>query len=132
MGEPEGGVKDEIRIKAYPVEELGGLLWAYLGPEPRPLVPDWELFSWKNGFRQIVKAEIPCNWFQCQENSIDPVHFEWTHSNWGIRLGGATGPSTPPHGKVDFIEFYYPFHYTRTPTPPSPDTPPRTAAPSSP
>src|SRR5204863_316956 len=51
---PEARLKDQIRIKAYPVEELGGLLWAYLGPEPRPLVPDWEFFSWKNGFRQIV------------------------------------------------------------------------------
>ncbi len=71
----------------------GGLLWAYLGPEPAPLVPDWEFFSWKNGFRQIVMAEIPCNWFQCQENSIDPVHFEWTHSNWSVRLAGK--PTAP-------------------------------------
>src|SRR5436190_2031153 len=106
-------LKDQIRIKAYPVEELGGLLWAYLGPEPRPLVPDWEFFSWKNGFRQIVLAEIPCNWFQCQENSIDPVHFEWTHSNWSVRLAGAAGPYTPQHVKVDFSEFDYGFQYKR-------------------
>ena len=38
-----------------------------------------------NGFAQIVFAEIPCNWFQCQENSIDPIHFEWTHNNWTER-----------------------------------------------
>jgi 5,5'-dehydrodivanillate O-demethylase oxygenase subunit len=92
---------------------LGGLLWAYLGPEPRPLVPDWEFFTWKNGFRQIVKAEIPCNWFQCQENSIDPVHFEWTHSNWSVRLAGANGPYTAQHVKVDFSEFDYGFQYKR-------------------
>jgi len=61
MAHPEARLKDEIRIKAYAVEERGGLLWAYLGPEPRPLVPDWEFFTWKNGFRQIVLAEIPCN-----------------------------------------------------------------------
>jgi 5,5'-dehydrodivanillate O-demethylase len=113
VAHPEARLRDEIRIKAYPVEELGGLLWAYLGPEPRPLVPDWEFFSWKNGFRQIVKAEIPCNWLQCQENSIDPVHFEWTHSNWSIRLGGATGAYAPQHVKVDFSEFEYGFQYKR-------------------
>ena len=113
MAHPERRLRDEIRIKAYPVEELGGLLWAYLGPEPRPLVPDWEFFSWPNGFRQIVLAEIPCNWFQCQENSIDPVHFEWTHSNWSIRLDGRTGPYTPRHLKVDFSEFEYGFQYKR-------------------
>jgi 5,5'-dehydrodivanillate O-demethylase len=82
-------------------------------PEPRPLVPDWEFFSWPNGFRQIVKAELPCNWFQCQENSIDPVHFEWTHSNWSVRARRATGPYTPQHVKVDFSEFEYGFQYKR-------------------
>jgi 5,5'-dehydrodivanillate O-demethylase oxygenase subunit len=113
LAHPDSRLKDEIRIKAYPVEQLGGLLWAYLGPEPRPLVPDWEFFSWPNGFVQIVKAEIPCNWFQCQENSIDPVHFEWTHSNWSVRLGGAAGPYTPQHLRVDFNEFDYGFQYKR-------------------
>ena len=103
-------LKDEIRIKAYPVEELGGLLWAYLGPEPRPLVPDWEFFSWPNGFRQIVMAEIPCNWFQCQENSIDPVHFEWTHSNWSVRLGGAHRPlhAAAPQGRFQRVRVRLP------------------------
>jgi len=113
MAHPDTRLKDEIRIKAYPVEALGGLLWAYLGPEPRPLVPDWEFFSWPNGFVQVVKAVIPCNWLQCQENSIEPVHFEWTHSNWSVRLGGATGPYTPQHLKVDFSEFEHGFQYKR-------------------
>ena len=42
----------------------------------------------RNGFREIVLADVPCNWFQCQENSCDPVHFEWMHDNWGDRLRG--------------------------------------------
>ena len=62
----------------------GGILWAYLGPKPAPLVPDYD-FLVEPGYKQIVYAEIPCNWFQCQENSIDPVHFEWLHSNWTAR-----------------------------------------------
>ena len=28
--------RDSVKTDAYPVEELGGLLFAYLGPEPRP------------------------------------------------------------------------------------------------
>jgi 5,5'-dehydrodivanillate O-demethylase len=110
---PEAQLRAECAIKAYPVEALGGLLWAYLGPKPAPLVPNWEFFSWKNGFRQVVISEIPCNWFQCQENSIDPVHFEWTHSNWSVRLKGKTGPYSPKHLKVDFSEFEYGFQYKR-------------------
>src|SRR5205814_10507640 len=32
-----------LKITAYGLEELGGLLWAYLGPDPRPLLPRPEL-----------------------------------------------------------------------------------------
>jgi 5,5'-dehydrodivanillate O-demethylase len=110
---PNSGFKDSIKIKSYPVEEKRGLLWAYLGPEPRPLVPNWEPFTWENGFVQIVFAEIPCNWFQCQENSIDPVHFEWMHENWSGRLRGEDGEYTPTHTKVGFDEFDFGFVYRR-------------------
>jgi 5,5'-dehydrodivanillate O-demethylase len=109
---PEARFKDRVRIKAYPVEAKAGLLWAYLGPPPAPLVPTWEPFTWGNGFVQIVFSEVPCNWFQCQENSIDPVHFEWLHSNWSRVLGGADGRS-PAHLKVGFEEFEYGFTYRR-------------------
>src|SRR5688500_19545290 len=46
-----------------------------VAPPSSTLFPYTTLFR-SNGFRQIVFAEVPCNWFQCQENSIDPVHFE--------------------------------------------------------
>src|SRR5215475_13813300 len=39
---PESRFKDTVRIKSYPVQEKAGLLWAYLGPDPAPLVPDWD------------------------------------------------------------------------------------------
>jgi 5,5'-dehydrodivanillate O-demethylase oxygenase subunit len=105
--------KDKVRIQSYPVQVHAGLIWAYLGPQPAPLVPDWEPFSWKNGFRQIVFAVVPCNWFQCQENSIDPVHFEWMHLNWSVRLRDDSGPYSAKHLKLDFEEFEYGFTYKR-------------------
>jgi len=60
-----------------------------------------------------VFAEVPCNWFQCQENSIDPVHFEWLHANWTRILRGGEGPKPPPHLKVGFDEFEHGFVYRR-------------------
>lgn len=37
-------LKHTIRHPSYPVEELGGLLFAYLGPpEKRPLLPRWDI-----------------------------------------------------------------------------------------
>src|SRR5262245_46228780 len=49
VASPDAHFKDKIRIKSYPVESHAGLVWAYLGPEPRPLVPNWEPFTWRNG-----------------------------------------------------------------------------------
>jgi 5,5'-dehydrodivanillate O-demethylase len=113
IANPKANYKDSIRIKSYPVQQKAGMLWAYMGPQPAPLLPDWEPFSWGNGFAQVVISELPCNWFQCQENSIDPVHFEWMHSNWKLRQTGATGPYAPTHMKVAFDEFEFGLTYKR-------------------
>lgn len=110
---PQARFRDKVSVKAYPVRAMAGLLWAYLGDAPAPDVPNYEPFTWENGFRQIVFAEIPCNWAQCQENSIDPVHFEWAHANWSVRLGGETGPYSPRHLKVGFEEFDHGLVYRR-------------------
>jgi 5,5'-dehydrodivanillate O-demethylase oxygenase subunit len=100
-------------LKAYQVREMGGLLWAYLGPRPAPELPVWEPFTWANGFREIVLADVPCNWFQCQENSCDPVHFEWMHDNWGARLRGGDSNAAAKHLKLKFEEFEHGFIYKR-------------------
>jgi 5,5'-dehydrodivanillate O-demethylase len=79
--EPEGSTyKDRVQHKAYPVEKLGGLLFGYMGPEPAPLLPRWDVLVWENGRRWIVKESlIDCNWLQPTENSVDPAHLFWLH-----------------------------------------------------
>ena len=109
---PEANFKDRVHTRAYRVESKAGLIWAYLGPEPAPLCPTWEPFTWDNGFVQIVFSDVPCNWLQCQENSIDPVHFEWLHSNWALALKGEHRRA-PTHLKIGFDEFEYGFVYRR-------------------
>ena len=36
--------------------------------------------------------ELPCNWLQCMDNSLDPVHFEWLHNYWGSYVLGMEKP----------------------------------------
>jgi 5,5'-dehydrodivanillate O-demethylase oxygenase subunit len=110
--DPAGRLRAKVRIKAYRVEAKAGMLWAYLGPDPAPLVPNWEPFTWQNGFRQVVFADVPCNWFQCQENSCDPVHFEWMHRNWPSRLSG-DGSYGSKHLELQFEEFEFGHLYRR-------------------
>src|SRR6266540_3229630 len=68
-----------LKIKAYPTEVLGGLIWAYLGPEPRPLLPRWEGMVRDDLKREIGMAVIPCNWLQSIENSGDSPHVVYAH-----------------------------------------------------
>ncbi|HEY3688104.1 MAG TPA: aromatic ring-hydroxylating dioxygenase subunit alpha [Streptosporangiaceae bacterium] len=109
---PEGRFKDKVRIKSYPVAEKAGLLWAYMGPEPAPQLPDWDRF-YDRGYKQVAISHVPCNWFQGQENSIDPVHFEWLHDNWSRELRGEFGYRAPAHQRLGFDEFDYGFVYRR-------------------
>jgi len=80
---PGARFKQRVKLAGYPVEQLGGLLFAYLGPQPAPLLPRWEPLVWGNCVRDIAIAELPCSWLQCQENSLDPVHVEWLHTYFG-------------------------------------------------
>jgi 5,5'-dehydrodivanillate O-demethylase len=109
---PHARFRDKVAARAYPVRALAGLVWAYLGPEPAPELPDWDRFHHR-GYKQIAISHVPCNWFQCQENSIDPVHFEWLHTTWSRVLRGEDGPAAPTHTRLGFDEFDHGFVYRR-------------------
>ncbi len=113
IANPGTRLKERCAVKAYPVRPLAGLLWAYMGPDPAPELPVWEPFTWKNGFVETVFCDIPCNWLQCQENSIDPVHFEWMHDTWPSRMKGERDLTAPKHLKLAFDEFEFGFQYKR-------------------
>ena len=43
-GEPaESTFKDRLRQKAYKAQELAGIVFAYIGPDPAPLLPRWDV-----------------------------------------------------------------------------------------
>jgi len=113
LANPGTRLKERCSVKAYPVRPMAGILWAYMGPDPAPELPVWEPFTWKNGFIEVVGCDIPCNWLQCQENSIDPVHFEWMHETWPARIKGDTSVTAPKHLKLAFDEFEFGFQYKR-------------------
>lgn len=78
---PESTFKERIRTTAYPARELGGLVWAYLGPSPAPLLPPWDVLVMPNAIRQIGVVELNANWLQCQENTGDPTHSVYLHGH---------------------------------------------------
>jgi nitrite reductase/ring-hydroxylating ferredoxin subunit len=92
--EPDGGrARDKARQPWYPVEELYGLVWAYLGPpEKKPVLPRYEcLEQLEPG--EFLEADdhsiggggpvvIDCNWLQHYENLVDPFHVVVLHSSF--------------------------------------------------
>ena len=113
--EPAGSTfKDRIKHVAYPVEPLGGLIFAYLGPEPRPLLPRWDVLVWENGRRWILKDSIiDCNWLQPMENSVDPAHLFWLHGDTA-HLGPRVKKYAEQH---EFIPFEFGINKRRTSLP---------------
>ncbi len=70
-----------VKIKAYPVRERNGMLWAYMGPEPEP--PPLPEMEWNLvGPEQIhVSMRIQeCNWLQALEGEIDSAHAAVLHA----------------------------------------------------
>lgn len=109
---PKESLLGRAKTVAYRVEELGGLVFAYLGPDPAPLLPRYDLFVADNALRDIGRALIPCNWLQIMENSVDPTHVEWLHGHHlsGMRSGqNLPAPShyVKHHVKIGFDQFRY-------------------------
>ena len=110
--DPNSNFKDKIHIKSYPVQQAGGLIFAYLGPQPAPELPRWDLLVWDNVYRDIGFCVVPCNWLQIMENSVDPVHAEWLHGVFANyvweRLGQPErAKRIPPHKKIGFDIYEY-------------------------
>jgi 5,5'-dehydrodivanillate O-demethylase len=89
-----GPLRERAKLPGYPVQELGGLVFAYLGPQPEPLVPRWDLLIDDGVFREIGHAVTGCNWLQSVENIMDPVHVEWLHGEFRNYARGRAGKET--------------------------------------
>jgi len=85
--------RDKVRQPWYPVRELYGLIFAYMGPsEKRPVLPRYECLE-KMDDGEFVEADdtsiggggpavIPCNWLQHFENVVDPYHVPVLHGSF--------------------------------------------------
>ena len=116
LNEPEElHFKEKIHITSYPTEELGGIVWAYLGPpERRAPLPK---FAWTQApptHRHVSKVIQESNWLQGVEGGIDTSHAPILHrllTNTSNRPG--IKPSNPfvrgkaPRLVVDLTDYGY-------------------------
>jgi phenylpropionate dioxygenase-like ring-hydroxylating dioxygenase large terminal subunit len=88
----ESSFKQKIRTTAYPTEERGGIIWAYLGPKDLlPAMPDLDYMQAPASHRFVGKVLLECNYFQSIEGDIDNSHVGFLHS----LVGTTTVPGSP-------------------------------------
>jgi 5,5'-dehydrodivanillate O-demethylase oxygenase subunit len=100
-----------VGIEGYPVQALGELIWAYLGPAPAPLLPRWDVLA-RPEFDHAAQVHVlPCNWLQCMDNSADPMHFEYLHAALGNytlkKMGKPPAMKLTRHLKIAFDRYKY-------------------------
>jgi 5,5'-dehydrodivanillate O-demethylase len=109
--EPDNPIfREKVGTDAYPVEEMGGLLFAYLGPKPAPLLPRFDGFVMPGTIRMMGRVVLPVNWLQIMENSLDPIHTEWLHGHhyeFQKEQEGVKVAISAKHEKIDFREFEF-------------------------
>ena len=96
-----------VKQKAYPVQEMVGLFWAYLGPLPAPVIPKYDVWARRDGTRKIwVQPLLDCNWLQPTENSMDPAHAHILHQGFR-KVVSTTRGNIDDVAQFDFYELPY-------------------------
>jgi phthalate 4,5-dioxygenase len=116
LNEPEENqFKHKVRMTAYPTCELGGLVWAYMGPAEK--IPPLPKFAWTQApetNRHVSKVIQECNWLQGLEGGLDTSHAPILHRLLKDNAGrGGIKPSNPyvragaPRLVVDITDYGY-------------------------
>jgi phenylpropionate dioxygenase-like ring-hydroxylating dioxygenase large terminal subunit len=68
-----------VRQRAFPVVEKGGIVWGYFGDGAPPAFPGIDCFIAPGEYSFAFKGYIDCNWLQALEVGIDPAHASFLH-----------------------------------------------------
>ena len=117
----------KVKHLSYPVRELGGLIFAYMGPDkghPPPL-PQYAPLIDRGGQRQIEPVRhCDYNWFNFFENSADPAHIciLHRHAGYGDQTWGNHFFSYTEMPDFKFVDMDYGMKVVMTKPGPTPDT----------
>ena len=97
--ERNDAIMRSVKQKAYPVQKVVGLYWAYLGGGEPPVIPKYDVWERRDGRRRIsVQPRLDCNWLVAMENSMDSAHTQILHQ--GRRALNTT------RGLIDEVQLY--------------------------
>lgn len=120
MNEPEPFCA-KVRIAAYPTVELGGVVFAYMGPkEKQPAPPRFDWTNFEPPHMEVSKVVQECNWLQALEGGIDTSHFTILHRALkknplqpGVPMDDPGVRGGPPTLEVDVTDYGYAYYGIR-------------------
>jgi len=80
--EKEGFAKN-VRIATFPTGEAFGLIYGFFGPDEPPAFPPYPEADGEGIIEAWDPSDVPCNYLQSFENSMDEVHVAFTHAPGG-------------------------------------------------
>ena len=122
--EPEdSNFKTRVRQGAYPVHEVSGLVFAYIGPGDSPAFPKYDLLYNDQCNKTVYGRDMQSNWLQRVENMLDMLHVMCLHASlypelafkrpdyydWTERWYGVQMDLTYPNGTEDRHHYVFPF-----------------------
>jgi len=71
---------NKCTLKSYPVQEVGGMIWTYMGPaEHMPELPHFEFLQVPSSNYYVSKFRAEGNWLQSLEGECDSGHVGFLH-----------------------------------------------------
>ena len=88
--EPQGSdFKSKIQHTAYPTKEIGGIVFAYMGPKDKmPLFPNYEWTRVPLSHTYVTKCMLECNYLQGLEGECDKAHLSFLHITFDSKTEG--------------------------------------------
>ena len=79
-GEPLGSrLYEQVRHQAYPCQEVGGVIFTFMGTGEPPLLPNYAVLAAPPEKRLVTKYFHECNYLQGLEGNMDSVHVRFLH-----------------------------------------------------
>jgi 5,5'-dehydrodivanillate O-demethylase len=84
----ESQFKNKVKLRSYRTQEFSGLVFGYLGPEPAPLLPLYDILRRDDGVKGVQQRNLNANFFNHVENIVDISHLTWLHGHTFPAYGG--------------------------------------------
>ncbi len=77
---PESTFRQKVRVKSYPAQDHGGVIWVYMGPSYlRPELPEFEWALVPETHRLVTCWLQDSNYLQAVEGDFDSAHVSFAH-----------------------------------------------------